>query len=164
MTLARHPSAFPLRVFSVFSRRRELDGRREQRPLPRRGLVKPVSSVSGVFGFAEPQAPRHASGWRHSRGTPGCYLRVTVRSTERDISITGGLILVLQSRPCSSACTCRRVVSSYPVYSVRSARVFASGLLQPAIAGRISAFSYTSALSTCDWTCSLNGPFLKCHP
>ena len=46
-----------------------------------------------------------------------------------------------------------------PVYSVRSARMFASGILQPALTGRISAFRYTSALSTCDWTSPLIAPF-----
>ena len=66
---------------------------------------------------------------------------------------------MLHSRPCSLAYTCRRAVSTHPVYSVRSARMFASGFLQPALTERISAFRYTSALSTCDWTCALIVPF-----
>ena len=156
-----------------------------RQPIHAKEFVKPISLIPALL-LTEPQA---LPGYSHvalpfrfapllSNTTtscpPGCATR-NCQVYERDISITGGLILVLHSRPCSFAYTYRRAVSSTPVYSVRSARVFASGFLQPALTRRISAmplqlpFHFVplllnttaslplvgAALSTCDWTNSL---------
>ena len=66
---------------------------------------------------------------------------------------------MLHPRPCASRLYLPTGGQFYPVYSVRSARMFASGFLQPALTKRISAFHYTSAFSTCGWTCTLIAPF-----
>src|SRR6056297_4233836 len=91
---------------------------------PLQGAVFFVSPKTGLV--LRSRRPFHAEAlisrlplFRHRScrtvGSPGvlpcCFPCVTVRSTKRDISITGGLILVLQSRPCSLAYTCRRAVS-----------------------------------------------------
>ena len=95
-------------------------------------------------------------------GSPGvipcCFPCVTVRSTSRDISITGGLILVLHSRPCSLAYTYRRAVSPFPSALCDRPACLLPASFNPSL-GRISAFRYTSALFTCGWTNSLLAPF-----
>ena len=64
---------------------------------------------------------------------------------------------MLQSRPCSLACTCRRAVSSFPSTLCDQPASLLPASFNPPF-GRISAFRYTSALSTCGWTCSLSFP------
>ena len=135
---------------------------------PLRSIVSFVSPRLRTHGSARlTSLPRHCSAglpllrrsFRRAVGSPGvlpcCFQCVTVRSTRGNISIAGGLIYVLKPRPCSSRLYLPTGGQFFPVYSVRSARIFASGFLQPALTERISAFHYTSALSTCDWTCSL---------
>ncbi len=47
----------------------------------------------------------------------------------------------------------------YPVYTMRSAHIFALGFLQPALTVRISAPRYLSCYLSQGWTCSLIAPF-----
>ena len=121
---------------------------RPRQPFHAKDVGEPVSFTSGVVSC-------------RTAGSPGvlpcCFPCVTVRSTKRDISITGGLILVLHSRPCSLAYTCRRAVSSLPSALFDRPACSLPASFNPPF-GRISAFRYTSALSTCGWTCSLIVP------
>ena len=94
-----------------------------------------------------------------SRGSPCCFRCVTVGSTWSAVSVTGTSDCVAPSSPCLPPLTRRRVVS-LPFYSVRSARIFASGLFRGTVTGSPLALGYPSPLPGWDGTCLLS----QAHP
>ena len=137
---------------------------------PLQGVVLFVSSGSyrnSCLGHDNPNTPRmllsRFSSFRRcfpqsrrlSRGTPMLLSMRNCQVYERDISITGGLILVLHSRPCSFAYTYRRAVSSIPSTLFDQPAYLRQASFNPLLRDESLPCRYTSALSTCDWTNSL---------
>jgi hypothetical protein len=95
---------------------------------------------------------------RRTWGSPGvlpdCFRCVTVGSTCGAVSVTGTSDCVAPSSPCLPPHT-RRGAVSHPLYSVRSARIFASGLFRGTVTGSPLALGYPSPLPGWDGTCLL---------
>ena len=128
-------------------------------------FVSPLSGSCSVCRVR--RTPRHCSaGLPHLRPSsrrawgspgvlPGCFRCVTVGSTWSAVSVTGTSDCVAPSSPCLPPLTRRRVVS-LPFYSVRSARIFASGLFRGTVTGSPLALGFPSPLPGWDGTCPLS--------
>jgi hypothetical protein len=86
---------------------------------------------------------------RLSRGTPDCFRHVTVESTEWAAAFiqeagNWGCHVCCLLTPHPSTPILTDGLSIRPVYTVRSAHIFASSFLQPVLTERISAFRYLS--------------------
>ena len=103
--------------------------------------------------------PSSRRAWGSPGVLPGCFRCVTVGSTWSAVSVTGTSDCVAPSSPCLPPHTRRRVVS-FPFYSVRSARIFASGLFRGTVTGSPLALGYPSPLPGWDGTCLLS----QAHP
>ena len=111
----------------------------------RRGVGEPVCLISG---------PLSRRTWGSPGVLPGCFRCVTVGSTWSAVSVTGTSDCVAPSSPCLPPHT-RRGAVSLPLYSVRSARIFASGLFRGTVTGSPLALGYPSPLPGWDGTCLL---------
>ena len=92
--------------------------------------------------------------WGSPGVLPGCFRCVTVGSTWSAVSVTGTSDCVAPSSPCLPPHTRRGGVSS-PLCSLRSARIFASGLFRGTVTGSPLALGYPSPLPGWDGTCLL---------
>ena len=92
--------------------------------------------------------------WGSPGVLPGCFRCVTVGCTWSAVSVTGTSDCVAPSSPCLPPHTRRGGVSS-PLCSLRSARIFASGLFRGTVTGSPLALGYPSPLPGWDGTCLL---------
>ena len=129
---------------------------RPRRPIHAEALVSRCASV-----------PAFVSQYRGlSRGTPCCFRYVTVESTERAVVPFKGLVTGAAMCVAFSPHIHPRLYSPtggqfLPVYTVRSAHIFALGFLQPALTVRLSAPRYLSCYRSQGWTFSLIFPILS---
>ena len=155
-------AADPLRVVAFIRVPRSGLVRRSRQPIHAEALVSRCASF--LFFF-----PVFFSQYRGlSRGTPCCFRYVTVESTERADAlrrvcacsglVTGAAVCVAFSPLIRPRLYSPTGGQFYPVYTVRSAHIFAFRFLQPALTGRISASRYLSCYLSQGWTCSLSFP------
>lgn len=149
-------AANPLRAVALFVSPTEVGlVRRSRRPPHAEALISRCASFPALFSQSH----------RPSRGTPCCFRYVTVESTglgccpSTRFRLPGtdnwGCHVCCLLTPHPSTPILTDGLSVCPVYTVRSAHIFALCFLQPAFTERISASRYPSCYLSRGWTCSL---------